>query len=76
MRGTYCYQYYIGDKRSLTLDLAACNLLLVDRLQHFAPAFYRRLGETLTLTQLQQNLRFLEFFLVLLKRFVNVFAIF
>ena len=54
---------------------SACDLLLVDGFQHLATTPYRRLHEALTLTQLQENFGLLEFLLVLLQRFVDVFAI-
>src|SRR6185369_15664934 len=49
--GTAISILFLTKPINLTFDLAAGNLLLVDCFQHLSPAFYRRLGETLALTQ-------------------------
>ena len=60
----------------LDLDLAAGYFLFVDRFENLAPASDRRLHERLALSQLKQDLRFLEFLLVLLQRLIDILAIF
>lgn len=63
-----------GDRSDL--DLAAGYFLFVDRFEDLAPASYRRFHERLALPQLQQDLRFLEFLLVLLECLVDILTIF
>jgi hypothetical protein len=53
-------------RQGLAFDLAAGQLLFVDGFQYLAPASYRRLGETLALTQLQEHFGLFEFLFVLL----------
>ena len=66
----------LAKEKGLAFDLAAGNLLLVDRFQDLAAALHRTLGVALTFAQLQQSLRLLKLLLVLLQRLVDVFAIF
>ena len=61
---------------TLQIKFAAGQLLLIDRLQHLTPSFYRRLGKGLTLPQLYKDLGFFKLLLVLLKSLVYVFAVF
>ncbi len=60
----------------LLFESAVGYLLLVNSFEHFTPPPNGRLGERLTLPQLDQDLSLLELLLVLLERFVDVFAIF
>lgn len=60
----------------LLIQRAVSYLLLVNSFEHFASPPNGRLGKRLTLPQLNEDLSLLEFLLVLLKRFVDVFAIF
>jgi hypothetical protein len=52
--------------RDELVELTGSQLLLVDGFQYLPPASYRRFGETLTLTQLQEHFGLLEFLFVLL----------
>ena len=52
--------------RDELIKLTGGQLLFVDGFQYLTPAPYRRLGETLALTQLQEHFGLLEFLFVLL----------
>jgi len=67
---------YQSFMRILLFYRAVGYLLLVNSLEHLASPPDGRLGVRLTLPQLYEDLGLLEFLLVLLERFVNVFAIF
>ena len=66
----YCIKIF------LDLYFAARDLLFINRLQHLVTSFHRRFSKSLALSQLEQYLAFLKFLFVLLKGFVDVFAIF
>ena len=61
---------------SLSFDLSACYLLLVNSFQHLAPPSDGRLDEGLSFTQLQQDLGLFELLLLFLKGLIYVFAVF
>src|SRR5436305_595736 len=63
-------------KNKLLFEFTCCHLLLVNSLQHFASAPYRRFHVRLALPQLHKDLSFLKFFLILLECLIDVFAIF
>jgi hypothetical protein len=60
---------------SLGLDLSASDLLLVNSLQNLVSAGNRRFCESLSFTQLQQDLGLLKFLLVFFEGLIYVLAV-